>query len=102
MRLQGEWCEKLGSPLYQSLYKLAAEDIEAGGACWRLLEGFTDEPRRSLLPLRFFAAVHRLVLEGILPGTVWGNFLETVGANAELIRSRIPKSVQTNEVGRGN
>lgn len=103
MRFQGEWCAKLGSPLYHSLYFLAADDIEAGGACWKVLESHAAEAtRRSILPLRFFAAVHRLVLEGALPGTTWTAFLETIDRHAALIRSRIPATVQTNEVGRSN
>lgn len=102
MRLQAGWCEKLGSPLYHAMYMRAADDIEASGPCWGLLEPLAEAPRRSLLPLRFFAGVHRLVLEGVLPETTWTTFLETIDRHANLIRSKIPATVQTNEVGRSN
>src|SRR2546425_9850786 len=64
LRTQAEWCRKLGSPLYTALLSEAAADVEAGGACWRVLEGQEDE---GALALRFMGAVHRLVLEGRAP-----------------------------------
>lgn len=103
MRFQGEWCQKLGSPVYHALLFLAAEDIEAGGPCWQLLESHASNAnRKSILPLRFFAAIHRLVLDGTLPATTWTAFLDTVSRHADLIGSCIPRTVQTNEVGRSN
>jgi len=66
-RLQAGWCAKLGSPLYATLLERIAADVEAEGSMWSALEPYIGEPRRSLLPLRFMAALHRRALAGQLP-----------------------------------
>src|SRR2546426_11798087 len=112
---QAGWCRRLGSELYVSLLDHAAGDIEDGGPCWQALEEHSSDPARSLLPLRFLGAVHRLVLEGRAtalaryypsvggdpraPGA-WEAFRETVREQQEALRKLIPHPVQTNEVGR--
>src|SRR5437762_432003 len=112
LRTQAEWCRKLGSPLYTALLSEAAADVEAGGACWRVLEGQEDE---GALALRFMGAVHRLVLEGRAPELApyypsaggaqpleeaWPLFHAAVEQNAAMLRQLVLHPVQTNEVAR--
>jgi hypothetical protein len=110
IREQRDWCRKLGSPFYFELLGRIADDIDASGACWRVLEPFAGEPARSLLPLRFLAAIHRSVLEGKLPklarhypgdaGAAWVELVRALSQPDDVIRARMPERVQTNEVGR--
>jgi hypothetical protein len=104
----------LSSPLYEHLLAAAADDVEAGGPCWAVLEGREDDPRGSVLALRFLGAVHRLVLTGRAPdlaryypsagGTFdddpWPAFRAAVGAHVDELRDDVRQGVQTNEVGR--
>jgi hypothetical protein len=115
LRRQERECELLGSPLYAYLLRRAAEDVEAGGLVWRLLEEHADDPGRSLLALRFLGAVHRLALEGRaqelarfyptcgglldVEGT-WQPFLEAIRRNEDELKESVKRPVQTNEVGR--
>jgi hypothetical protein len=115
IREQARWCERLGSPLYHALLTRIAGDVDRSGQCWKVLEPHAEDPGRSLLPLRFLGAVHRLVLEGRLPvlakyypsagGTAdpeaaWDAFLDVLNNNADEIRGTIPQKLQTNEVTR--
>src|SRR3954447_8433053 len=67
LRWQGDWCARLGSPLYGDLLERAAADFESGGPCAALLTGHEDDALGTALPLRFLGAVHRLVLDGRAP-----------------------------------
>jgi hypothetical protein len=115
LRWQGEWCERLGSPLYTAILEQAAEDVERGGAAWSLLAGREREPARAFLPLRLTGAVHRLVLMGRLPelapfypsagGEVDlelgpARFVEVLGDHRDDVAEHLDRPVQTNEVGR--
>jgi len=115
LRTQAEWARKLGSPLYTALLSETAADVDAGGACWRVLEGREDEGSNLALALRFMGAVHRLVLEGRAPelslyypsagGTLpvdqaWPLFRATVEQNAAALHQLVLHPVQTNEVAR--
>jgi hypothetical protein len=112
-RTQAGWCEKLGSPLYHKLLLRIAEDIDGSGPCWSVLENHADTAERSLLPLRFLAGIHRLVLENRLPelagyypsaggladpAAAQIAFMETIAQRGHTLE--IPKTVQTNEVAR--
>src|ERR1700730_12234089 len=67
-RLQGEFCDQFGSPLYAGLLARAAEDMERGGGpLVALLDGSTGNPIPDGLVLRLMGAVHRLVLDGAAP-----------------------------------
>jgi len=68
LRWQAAFCHRMGSPLYGRLLDRAAEDVEAGGPVWELLESHEEEDPSQALALRFMAAVHRIVLEGREPG----------------------------------
>jgi hypothetical protein len=112
-REQAAWCDKLGSPLYHALLLRIAADVTGSGPCWSVLERHATDPERSLLPLRFLAGVHRLVLENRVPGLAryypsaggtidlapaWIAFVEEIEKHRESLS--IPKAVQTNEVSR--
>jgi hypothetical protein len=112
-RTQADWCEKLGSPLYHALLLRIAEDIDCSGPCWSVVESHASTAERSLLPLRFLAGIHRLVLENRLPELA--RYYPSAGGTADLAAAQVafigtivrqghtletPKTVQTNEVSR--
>jgi hypothetical protein len=112
---QAGWCERLGSQFYAELLGRAAEDAEAGGAAWEVLEGQEADPKNSYaaLALRLLGSVHRLVLEGRVPelakhypsvggepGDAWPPFREVLREHGHVLRRLIARPVQTNEVGR--
>ena len=114
-RIQADWGRKLGSPLYEMLLAHAAEDVEAGGPCWRVLEGRENDASGAALALQLMGAVHRLVLEGNAPelaryypsvgGTlpfehVWPAFRSAVSDHHVRLRELVLQPVQTNEVAR--
>lgn len=115
MREQAGWCERLGSPLYESLFLQIAKDVESRGVCWQVLEPRAADPARMKLPLRFLAAVHRMVLEGELPelaryypsagGTAdpdaaWEELRSALERHGDEVRARLPETVQTSETKR--
>src|SRR5262252_2565115 len=112
---QAEWCERLGSTLYSTLLRHAAEDVRAGGVCCAVLHGHHDDPPDSALALRFLGAVHRLVLQEKAPqlaacypsaggdsncDDLWPRFRGVVQDHEEVLRELVHRPVQTNEVGR--
>jgi hypothetical protein len=115
MRWQGEWCERLGSPLYAAILEGVASDVERAGPAWRLLAGREREPNRSFLPLRLAGAVHRLVLMGRIPklaalypsaggqadlGLAPVRFVDALADHREEVSEHLDRPVQTNEVAR--
>jgi hypothetical protein len=115
MREQAGWCERLGSPFYHSLLLRIADNVEASGVCWKLLQAHVDSPARFKLPLRFLAAIHRLVLEGRLPdlarhyasagGTgdaeaTWSALPDVLTRHGMQVLAVMPETVQTSEVRR--
>jgi hypothetical protein len=112
---QAEWCERLGSSLYSTLLRHAAEDVRAGGVCCAILHDHHDDPPDSALALRLLGAVHRLVLQGQAPqlaacypsaggdsdcDDLWLRFHAVVQQHAAALRELVHRPVQTNEVGR--
>lgn len=111
VRQQAMWCRRLGSPLYGTLLERLAEDVDGGGACWRYLRRYADDPSRSLVPLRYLAMLHRMALAGEWPGLArcypsCGGGADADGAwreirtNSGWVRQEMPGGVQTNEIGR--
>ena len=110
-RIQGEWCGRLGSPLYADLLARAAGDIEAGGPVGRALEPFAAESPRFTHHLRLMGELHRRALAGDAPALA-AHYPSTGGdgdtdaawrALVAEIEERPPalaQAVQTNEVGR--
>ena len=115
-RRQAEWCKRLGSDLYARLLTEAAADAGRGGLVWRALSAHLPAPQMEvMLPLRFMAAVHTLVLRGDAPalepfypsvgggavrGDEWPAFAATLGHHLAEVRKLSGAPVQTNEVGR--
>jgi hypothetical protein len=112
---QAGWCERLGSSLYSTLLRHAAEDVRAGGVCATVLHDHHDDPPDSALALRFLGAVHRLVLLGEAPqlaacypsaggdsncDDLWSRFRDVVQDHEAVLRGLVHRPVQTNEVGR--
>ena len=120
-RLAGQFRQQAGtriqreSPLYVALLDHTADDVERGGAAWRLLAGRARQPRGSVLPMRLMAAAHRLVLDGRAPelaahypsagGTrppdgAWPAFERLLHERAAELDALVDRPLQTNEVGR--
>jgi len=109
MREQAAACEVMGSPLYARLLEATAADLEAEGPSWAVLRGKVVDT-----PLRFMAAMHRLVLTGLAPdlaahypsaggqaaGDAWPAFRRALVARRDEIRALLDLACQTNEVGR--
>lgn len=115
LRKQAAGCLELGSPFYASLLELAAEDLDREDAVRDALAGREAEPSTSALPLRFLAALNRLVLQGRLPelaraypssygegdaARAWPLFRRALVERRDEIRGLIDLPCQTNEVGR--
>lgn len=114
-RLQATACGRLGSPMYESLLQLIADDIDAVGACGAVLAGHEHDPGPSALALRMAGSVHRLVLDGRAPelapyypsvggawdaASGWPAFQALVREQADEVRRWLDSPPQTNEVGR--
>ena len=114
-RLQAQACANLGSPMYASLLRRLADDLEAGGVTGEVLAGHEDDPGPSALGLRLLGSVHRLVLErraGDLAtfypsvgGTWddaggWAAVHRLLADQPDAVREWLDRPPQTNEVGR--
>jgi hypothetical protein len=102
------------SPLYAELMAAAADDLDRGGVVARLFAGL-PVPRGSVPQLRLMAALHELVLAGSVPELArfypsaggdsppqgaWPEVRAALNDHFDWIRRRLPRTVQTNEVGR--
>jgi hypothetical protein len=115
LREQAESCAQMGSPFYDRLLRAAAQDAEAGGPVWSVLEPHVAPGRGSALALRFMAAVHRLVLTGEAPALAacypsvggdaertdaWDLLRDLLVREGDAVRALAASPCQTNEVGR--
>ena len=113
LRSYGAGLATFATPLYGELLQRAADDVDAGGPSWRVLEGREHDPQGSALPLRFVNAVHRLVLQGrgpelerfFKPGgddprDAWVPFVAVLEGHIDELRDIVARPCQTNEVGR--
>lgn len=106
---------QLGSPLYGELCERAMADLASGGPVARLLDGWRGNPVADAVSLRLLGAVHRLVLDGVVPqlarhypstgGTpqwpqAWDDFVDVIERHGEHLRPRLSEPLQTNEVSR--
>jgi hypothetical protein len=90
LRDQAAYCAAMGSPLYAHLLERAAEDADAGGAVFTLLEPF-DAPNLELTPgPAADVAVHRLVLTG---AASFGHY-PTLAARGQTARGSLPGAVR--------
>jgi hypothetical protein len=110
-RGQAGWCQRLGSPIYGHLLERAADDLDAGGPVWRVVEPYIDRPFNFVHHLRLMGETHRLALAGEAPELA--AHYPTTGGDADadaawqafiaLVDERditLDRPVQTNEVGR--
>ena len=113
---QAEWCERLGSKLYATLLTDSARDAQNGGPVWSALCDHLPAPLLEvMLPLRFMAAMHSLVLRDRAPDLArfypsvggdgrseeaWPAFVSALEENMDDVRALSGFPVQTNEVGR--
>jgi hypothetical protein len=114
LRTQAGWCREIGSPIYAALLFAAADDCEAGGPTWNVVEGHEDMPVGDVLPIRIAGSVHRLVLTGRAPelarfyasaggterGDAWPAFRAVLEEHRDELRAMLARPVQTNEVAR--
>ncbi len=103
------------SALMSCLLEHAATDCDAGGVVADVLAPYAAEPVGAALPLRFAAALHRLVLTGQAPelaahyptaggtappGQAWPAARRVLAEHREKLHALIALPCQTNEVGR--
>lgn len=103
------------SPLMQALLLGAADDWDADGVTRAALEPYEGDPPGSALPLRFAAALHRLVLTGRAPELAahyptvggaddprlaWPAVRRVVERETAAVQELTGQPCQTNEVGR--
>jgi len=114
-RRQALGAEALGSALYDDLFKRMAEDVEADGPTWTLLEPHAGESLGQAYPLRVLGGAHRLALDGDapelarhLPSTggdgdhdgAWRAVVALLRDPPDTMRDYLKSPPQTNEVGR--
>jgi hypothetical protein len=63
-RLQSRFCADFGSLFTSELLARGADEIEAGGATSRLIDGWPGNPRVDAVSLRWAGALHAAVLTG--------------------------------------
>src|SRR5262245_4286041 len=66
-RGQAGWCQRLGSPIYANLLEKSADDLDAGGPVWRVVQPYIGEPFNFVHHLRLLGETHRLALAGKAP-----------------------------------
>lgn len=103
------------SPLTVALLAGAAADWDAGGITREVLAPYQADRPGSALPLRFTAALHRLVLTrqapelalyyptvggSAPPGLAWPAARQALALHTRLVRALVGLPCQTNEVGR--
>ena len=110
-------CADLGSPLYDRLLRLLADDCARRGATWDLVEPRAELRFGQAGALRLLGAAHRLALSGaadgwaaVLPscggavpdadGDLWASWTDLVRTHGPELTAGLGREVQTNEVGR--
>lgn len=67
LRKNSEEAASWSSPMYSLFCERMAEDVEADGPTWELLEPYADEAPDEYYPFRALAGVHHMVLSAELP-----------------------------------
>ena len=115
LRLQGQICAGMGSPMYGDVLDRVADDVAAGGVFAAILAGHEDDSGRLALPLRLLGGLHRLALDGRAPRlrrwypstggqwnaeAAWPDIALAASEHAQGLRAALDQPPQTNEVGR--
>lgn len=114
LQAQATACSIAGSKMYERLFLDVAADYADNGRTYALLAGRSPRPVHDAIPLRFAAALHRIVLAGkdsrlarhypSVGGTPGSDFTADVIAymrdHTDEIDLALTQQVQTNEVGR--
>lgn len=115
LRVQARSCTALGSPMYGELLDRIAADVETGGIFAEVLAGHEQDPGPSGLGLRLLGGLHRVVLDGRVPGLrrwypsvggcwdangAWPDITATARSLTGELRDALGRPPQTNEVGR--
>lgn len=119
LRLQADWCQRLGSPLTAALLEAAAADYRAQGITHSLLATIVGEPVAAALALRLTGALHHAVLldpsidlASLYPSVgghfepgrddakLWAAACACLRADPDSIRTFLECPPQTNEVSR--
>jgi hypothetical protein len=115
IRLQGQVCAAMGSPMYGDVLRQVAADLEADGVFAAILAGHENDPGRMALPLRLLGGLHRLALDGRAPAlrrwypsvgghwdaeAGWPDIAQAAAAHADYLHAALDQPPQTNEVGR--
>jgi hypothetical protein len=115
LRLQGQICAGLGSPMYGDVLDRVAADVDAGGVFAAILSGHENDSGRLAVPLRLLGGLHRLALDGRAPGlrgwypstggqwdaeAAWPDIALAASDHADRLRAALDQPPQTNEVGR--
>lgn len=110
-------CADLGSPLYDRLLRLLADDCARRGATWDLVESRAHLRFGQAGPLRLLGAAHRLALSGVADGwaavlpscggavpdddaDLWAAWTDLAHRHGPALTAGLDREVQTNEVGR--
>jgi hypothetical protein len=115
LRLQGQICAGMGSPMYGDVLERVAADVAAGGVFAAILAGHDDDAGRLALPLRLLGGLHRLALDGRARGlgrwypstggqwdaqAAWPDITLAASQYTGELRAALDQPPQTNEVGR--
>jgi hypothetical protein len=115
IRVQGQVCTAMGSPMYGDVLQQVAADVEADGVFATILAGHENDAGRLALPLRLLGGLHRLVLDGRAPAlrrwypsvggawdaeAGWADIEQAAAEHGDYLRGALDQPPQTNEVGR--
>jgi hypothetical protein len=115
LRVQGQVCAGLGSPMYGDVLQRVAADVDAGGIFAAILSGHENDAGGMALPLRLLGGLHRLALDGRAPAlrrwypstgghwdaeAAWPDVALAASEHADALRAALDQPPQTNEVGR--
>ncbi len=114
-RLEAVGLGEIGSAFYAELERAMADDVEAGGPSWTVLESRAGAPFDDALALRLLGGVHRMVLAGDAPqlarhypstggdgdaAAAWWHVRDLVATQPAEVLDALARPPQTNEVGR--
>jgi hypothetical protein len=114
-RLEAVGLAEVGSDFYGALERDLADDVEAGGPSWSVLEAHAGTPHEDALALRLLGGVHRMVLSGEAPdlarhypstggdgdaAAAWWHLRDLLADPPPAVLDALTRPPQTNEVGR--